>query len=51
MKLKWEQVASLPVGRSAHTAVLLHGSVYVGGGYEGRSTNDKRDSYKLVFTI
>ena len=46
--VKWEELAPLPVGRSAHTAVLLGGVVlYVGGGYEGRDTNDKQDSYRL----
>ena len=41
--VKWEELAPLPVGRTAHTAVLLGGSVYVeiGGGIEGRSNNDK----------
>ena len=43
MKVKWEGIAPLPVGRSAHTAVLLHGSVYVGGGYEGQ----RKDCYRL----
>ena len=45
--VKWEELAPLPVGRTAHTAVLLGGSVYVGGGYEGRSINDDQDSYRL----
>ena len=35
-------MAPLPVGRSAHTAIVLHGAVYVGGGFEGRA-NDKRE--------
>ena len=33
--------------RVSHTAVLLGGVVYVGGGFEGRSINNKKDSYKL----
>ena len=39
-------IAPLPVGRSAHTAVLLHGSVYVGGGFEG-SSGDKKAKYQI----
>ena len=45
--VKWEELAPLPVGRTAHTAVLLGGVVYVGGGIEGRDTNDKHYSYRL----
>ena len=45
--VKWEELAPLPVGYSAHTAVLLSGSVYVGGGFEGRSNNDHQNSYRL----
>ena len=45
--MKWKELAPLPVGYSAHSAVLLGGSVYVGGGYEGRSIDDRRDSYRL----
>ena len=33
--------------RTAHTAVLLDGNVYVGGGYEGESNNSYHDSYRL----
>ena len=44
--VKWEELAPLPVGHTAHTAVLLGGVVYVGGGYEG-STKDRQDSYRL----
>ena len=40
VKVKWEEVAPLPVGRAGCIAVLLHGSVYVGAGLEGRSAND-----------
>ena len=47
MKVKWEEIAPLPVGRSAHTAVMLHGSVYVGGGYEGPSDMKRKDCYRL----
>ena len=36
--VKWEELAPLPVGCTAHTAVLLGGNVYVGGGYEKRSS-------------
>ena len=48
-RVKWEELAPLPVGRNAHTAVLLGGSVYVGGGFEGRSHDDTlyKDSYRL----
>ena len=45
--VKWEKLAPLPVGRDGHTAVLLGGSVYVGGGFEDRSINDNQDSYRL----
>ena len=45
--VKWEELAPLPVGHEVHTAVLLGGSVYVGGGFEGRSTDNKKDSYRL----
>ncbi|XP_065886080.1 putative mitogen-activated protein kinase kinase kinase 7-like isoform X2 [Dysidea avara] len=44
VKVKWKEVAPLPVGRSAHTAVLLHGSVYVGGGVEDK---DAQPCYRL----
>jgi len=47
LKVEWQEVASLPVRRSAHTAVLLQGSVYVGGGYEGRMAVKGKESYKL----
>ena len=45
--VKWEELAPLPVGHNAHTAVLLGGNVYVGGGFEGRSSNVNQDSYRL----
>ena len=45
--VKWDELAPLPVGRNGHTAMLLGGSVYVGGGYEGRSINDRQVSYRL----
>ena len=45
--VKWEDLAPLPVGHNGHTAVLLGGVVYVGGGFEGRSINDYQDSYRL----
>ena len=45
--IKWEELAPQPVGRDVHTAVLLGGNIYVGGGYEGRSLDDDEDSYRL----
>ena len=45
--VKWKELAPLPVGRSSHTAVLLGGNVYVGGGFEGTSSNDYQFSYRL----
>ena len=45
--VKWEELAPLPVCRNAHTAVLLGGNVYVGGGFDGRGMNDFQDSYRL----
>ena len=51
-RVKWEELAPLPVGRTAHTAVLLGGVVYAGGGVEGRSIYDYQDSYRLdVYNI
>ena len=47
MSVKWKEVAPLPVGVTAHTAVLLQGSVYVGGGYEGSCDDDLEYSYRL----
>ena len=47
LKVEWKEAAPLPVGLTAHTAVLLHGSVYVGGGFEGKSKYDQKDCYKL----
>ena len=45
--IKWKQLPSLPVGHLLHSAVLLGGSLYVGGGFVGRSTDDYGDSYRL----
>ena len=45
--VKWEELAPLPVCRNAHTAVLLGGVVYVGGGLEGRNIDDHQKSYRL----
>ena len=45
--VKWKELAPLPVGRVAHTAVLLGGNIYVGGGFEGTSDNDIQNSYRL----
>ena len=47
MSVKWEVVAPLPVGRISCIVLLLHGSVYVGSGYEGRSVNDDQDCCRL----
>ena len=44
---KWKKLAPLPVCHSLHNAVLLGGNVYVGGGFEGTSNNDRRDCYRL----
>ena len=47
--VKWKELAPLPVGRSVHTAVLLSGNVYVGGGYEGSFEESFRlDVYNLT---
>ena len=46
--MKWKELTPLPVSRTAHTAVLLHGSVYVGGGWEGRNGSDTaQDCYRV----
>ena len=45
--VKWEELAPLPVGCNGHTAVLLGGVVYVGGGFEGRNIDDGKGSYRL----
>ena len=45
--IKWEELAPLPVCRSAHTAVLLGGDIYVGGGFEGRSDDERNNCYRL----
>ena len=45
--VKWEELAPLPVCRSAHTAVLLGGVVYVGGGAEGKNDDDNQPSCRL----
>ena len=47
VKAKWKEVAPLSVGHTAHTAVLLQGSVYVGGGFEGKSVNKDKDCYTI----
>jgi len=44
---KWEELAPLPVGRSASTAVLLHGLIYVGVGFAGKSATDEQQCYRL----
>ena len=40
--VKWEELDPLPVGHNMHTAMLLSGSVYVEGGFGGRSNNDQQ---------
>ena len=47
VSVKWKEAASLPLGRSAHTAVFLQGSVYVGGGLEGKSVRKDKDCCKI----
>ena len=44
---EWKQLAPLPVGHCGHTAVLLGGHVYVGGGYEGTHNRNRHESYRL----
>ena len=46
-ELKWEELESLPVHRTAHTAVLLGGNVYVGQGLEGHSVKDGDYCYRV----
>ena len=45
--VNWKELAPLPVGRTAHTAVLLGGNIYVGGGSEGKSNYDFQYCYRL----
>ena len=45
--VKWKEIAPLPVCCTVHTAVLLGGSIYVGGGYERESNGNKQNSYRL----
>ena len=45
--VKWEELTPIPVCRNAHTAVLLGGNVYVGGGNEGNSVDNYQHSYRL----
>ena len=49
--MTWEKVTSVPVCCTAHTAVLLHGNVYVGGGseecFDAHHNNDYKNSYRL----
>ena len=45
--IKWKELAPLQVGLNTHTAVILGGSVYVGGGLEGRSAAYYQFSYRL----
>ena len=50
LTMNWEKIAPLPVYRVAHTAVLLHGSVYVGGGREGKEGfySNRLDVYNIA---
>ena len=45
--VKWKELASLPVGHSVHTAVLLGGNVYVGGGFKG-SGKYRQCCYRII---
>jgi len=45
--VKWKEVAPLPVGRTVHTAVLLQGSIYVGGGFEKSYFKNDKHCYRL----
>ena len=46
---KWKELAPLPVGRIAHTTVLLGGNVYVGGGEaDDRQSSSRLDVYNLT---
>ena len=49
--VKWKELAPLPVCRTAHTAVLLGGVVYVGGGYERNNVNDDKSSRLDVYNL
>ena len=40
-------MASVPTGLVNHKVELLHGSLFVGGGYEGNSSTDNKDNYNL----
>ena len=47
--MKWKEKPLLPAYRNAHTAVLLGGVVYIGGGYEGKKEASYRlDAYNLA---
>ena len=46
-KIKWKELTPIPVCRSGHTAVLLGGFVYVGSGFEGTSSYNRKNSYRL----
>ena len=45
--VKLKELAPLPVCHAAHSAVLLDGNIYIGGGLEGTSNNDDEDSYRV----
>ena len=47
LTVKWEKVAPLPVGHASCEAVLLHGLIYVGGGFVGRSVRNHQNCHKL----
>ena len=40
-------MASVPTGLVNHKVELLHGSLFVGGGYEGNNSTDSKDNYNL----
>ena len=46
-KINWEELTPTPVRRSGHSAVLLDGIVYIGSGFEGRSSYNRKSSYRL----
>ena len=50
-KVIWKEVASLPLGCTAQTAVLLQGNVYVGGGSEDRFDVRHKYDYQNCFKL
>jgi len=45
--VKWEELVPLRVCSNTHTAVLLGGNIYIGGGFEGISSYDRQVCFKL----